>query len=156
MLADLDDLSDDEIHDSIKKEEEHAFKEEARLKEERNSSDVNGVKVEHASCLSSELYQTVMGRLADEEGAPPNAAVPSGASNASNASNAHAASLASESSEARSKARSKARSEAFPTTTSTEFLNKCNELVVHLDNEIVEVYNRVRDGYRAQLSLIHI
>jgi len=150
MLADLDDLSDDEIHESIKKEEEHTFKEEARLKEERNSSDVNGVKVEHASCLSSELYQTVMGRLADEEGAPPNAAAPSGASNASNASNAHAASLASESSEARSKARSKARSEAFPTTTSTEFLNKCNELVVHLDNEIVEVYNRVRDGYRAR------
>jgi U4/U6 small nuclear ribonucleoprotein PRP31 len=105
MLADLDDLSDDELQENIKEEEEHVVKEEAYSKDEqhgRSGSSGAGVKVEHASCLTSALYQTVMGRLRADEEAP----------------------------------------------ATTDFLNQCNELVVHLDNEIVEVYNRVRDRYR--------
>ncbi len=139
MLADLDDLSDDELQGNIKEEEKHGFKEEACVKDEGNAGGTgaeDGVKVEHASCLTSALYHTVMGRLADEEEAlyhtvmgrladkeeaPTNPEAPSPASNAHSASHA---------------------------STSTDFLNKCNELIVHLDNEIVEVYNRVRDGYR--------
>lgn len=122
MLADLDDLSDDDeykLQENVKKDE-YAVKEEARTKHEQDGgsgaahSHSPGLKVEHDSCLTSALYQTVIGRLAaDEE-----------ASNTSNAANAP------------------------DTSTGTDFLNKCNELVVHLDNEIVEVYNRVRDGYR--------
>ena len=96
MLADLHDLSDDEVLET---------------KEELVKDEKGEVKFQlgHESVLGGQLYQTVMQRIAVDEGNPDDDA---------------------------------------SSTSPTEFLNKCNELIVHLDNEIVEVYNRVRDGYR--------
>lgn len=111
MLADLDDLSDDELHD---------VKEEV-VKDEKGDAKPGRASV--ASVTDGQLYATVMQRVNDEldrDDQP-------GDANAN--ANANATASAS-------------------TAPATEFLNQCNELIVHLDNEIVEAYNRVRDGYR--------
>lgn len=125
MLADLDELSDDELQGDVK--EEHV-KDEPHVKREEH--DGTSVKTEHESCMTSALYQTVMERIAaDEACARPGA------------SSAHPGGFGTQNNSNRSN---------MTDGSSTEFLNKCNELIGHLDNEIIEVYNRVRDGYRSR------